>query len=126
MATEMEDCTNALATHVLDSFRDFGQRISEEEGVEDVSIHPLSKRDGFASTSLSFFRKGDSDDSSIEFTCTDTGGVVVSMFVTGAPVKELTAPAILTREGVDAIVARFISTAFKRPEKPEASLGPYD
>jgi hypothetical protein len=113
VATEREGCEKALGTHVWESFKDFGERVREEPGVEDVHLVPLRTSGDLSSIAMSISRKGDADDSSIEFICTDTGGVVVAAFIRGAPVEKMQVPAILTREGVDAIVARFIASVFK-------------
>ncbi len=113
MATEFDGCKKALGTHVWESFKDCRHDLSKENDVEDVSLHPLRIHNGFASTSLSFLRKGDADDSSIEFTCTDTGTPIVSIFVRGPAVDRVDVPSILTRENVDEIVRRFMRTVFK-------------
>ena len=114
MTPDPETCIKTLGTHVFESFKDFGQRIDEEPGVEGVSIHPVSKQDGFAQISLSFFRKGDVDDSSIVFSCTNTGSMLVSMFIAGDPCNSPPTP-IVTREWVDDTVARFVREVFARP-----------
>jgi hypothetical protein len=118
MASDSEHCTKALGTHVWESFKDFGQRAHEEPGVEDVHIYPLDKKNGFEQTTLSITRKGDPDDSSIVFACTDTGSMLVSMFVAGVPLKSPAAPSIVTREWVDEMVEKFIRTLFARPTAP--------
>jgi hypothetical protein len=115
MTSDSEVCTKALGTHVFESLKDFGQRIHEEPGVEGVSIYPVSKQNGFAQISLSFFRTGDADDSSIVFSCTSSGSMVVSMFIAGNPCNSPPAPAIVTRDWVDDTVAQFVRTVFARP-----------
>jgi len=115
MTSESEVCIKALETHVFESFKDFGQRIFEQAGVEDVNIYPVSKQNGFAQMSLSFFRKGDADDSSIVFSCTITGSMVVSMFIAGNPCNSPPAPTIVTREWIDDTVAKFVRDVFARP-----------
>jgi hypothetical protein len=112
MASDFEFCSKVLGTHVLESFKDFGQRIYEEPGVEFVHIDPLSVRNGFAQTTLSFLRKGDADDSSIVFGCTGTGAMTVSIFITGTPVNGPAAPAIVTREWVDDMISLFVKRVF--------------
>jgi hypothetical protein len=115
MSSDSELCIEALGTHVFESIKDFGQRIYEEPGVEGVNIYPVSKPNGFAEISLSFFRKGDADDSSIVFSCTHTGSMVVSMFIAGDPCNSPPAPAIVTRAWVDDTVAKFVRDVFARP-----------
>ena len=115
MTPDSEVCIKALGTHVFESFKDFGQRIHEEPGVEGVNIYPVSKQNGFAQITLSFFRKGDADDSSIVFSCTNSGSMVVSMFIAGNPCNSPAPPAIVTREWVDNTVAKFVRAVFARP-----------
>ena len=116
MESDSEICIKALGTHVFESCKDFGQRIYDEPGVEGVNIYPMSKQNGFAQISLSFFRKGDADDSSIVFSCTNAGSMVVSMFIAGNPCNSPPAPAIVTREWVDDTVAKFVRGVFARPD----------
>src|SRR6476469_3538704 len=101
MTLESVPCLNALETHVFESFKNFGERVYEEAGVENVIIYPVSKQNGFAQISLSFLRRGDADDSSIVFSCTNAGSMVVSMFIAGDPSNSPAAPEVVTREWVD-------------------------
>ena len=115
MTSDPVPCLNAIETHVFESFKAFGQRVYEEAGVEDVNIYPVSKQNGFAQISLSFYRPGDADDSSIVFSCTNAGSMVVSMFIAGDPCNSPAAPATVTREWVDDTVAAFVRSVFERP-----------
>jgi hypothetical protein len=118
MASDSEICTKTLGTHVWESFKDFGQRVSEEPSVEDVQLYPLTAQNGFAQTTMSITCKGDPDDSSIVFSCTGTGSMVVSVFIAGNAHNSPVAPAIVTREWVDDTVEKFVSTVFSRPTAP--------